>query len=160
MGFCDFGAAGGCLSQMLFPVWCVIRAGFIRIALDCKAAPKAGPKHVQKFCMRYTCGKGFTAEYFQCLNVFLQAAVPQLWALSTDCEPYMPISGSNISWAYTDMNVWTSMVYTFLPLLVSSEGTCRQNFGPNNARCRFRTFFELYRCYTVVSPRGRKGGYR
>ena len=73
-------------------------------------------------------GKGFTAEHFQHLYVFLQAAVPQLWALLTDCD--------------TDMNVSTSMMYPFLSQLTSSEGVRRQRLCPNKARCS-ATFLNL-----------------
>ena len=52
--------------------------------------------HVQKFCMRYIYGKGFTAEHFSHFYVDLQAAVPQLWASLTDCEPYNPLSGATL----------------------------------------------------------------
>ena len=76
---------------MLFAVLCVIRGGFIRTALDCKAAPKPDPKHVQKFQMWYSYGKRFTAEHVLAFECF-SAAMPQLKALSTDCELYMPIS--------------------------------------------------------------------
>ena len=109
-------------------------------------APKPAPNHVQKFRMPYTFGKGFTAENFSHLYVFLQAAVPQLWALLTDCEPYMPFSGSNIAWASADMNVSTSMMYPFLSLLVSSEGVRRHHLCPKNVRSCFRNFLELYLC--------------
>ena len=64
----------------------------------------------------------------------------------------MPISGSNIVWAFTDMNVSTLMMYLSLPLLASSESAHRQRLCPNNARCCFHNFWELYRCL------GRGGG--
>ena len=51
------------------------------------------------------------------------------------------------SWLYQHCtNVSTSMMCPFLSLHVSSEGACRQHLCPDNARCCFRNFLELYRC--------------
>ena len=65
-----------------------------------------------------------------------------------------PVSGSNIAWAFTDMNVLASMMYLCLLLRVSSEGVLRQRLCPNNARCCFRPILEFCRCLR----KGRGGG--
>ena len=78
--------------------------------------------------------------HFEHWYVFGQAAVPRLWALLTDGEPYVPVSGSYNAWASTDMNASTSMLYPFLSLPASSEGARRQPPGPSNARDCFWKF--------------------
>ena len=67
--------------------------------------------------------------------------MPQLWALLTDRDPYMPILGSNIAWASTNMNISTSMMYPFLSLLVPSEGVCRQPLLSKQCKVLFPLLF-------------------